>query len=45
MIKVPVGQKLLTNVTVVKYTKDGNQYELACYKNKVESWRAGVYAP
>lgn len=40
----PVGQKRLTNVAVVRLKKHGNRFEIACYKNKVLSWRSGVYA-
>ena len=35
----PVGQKLLTNVAIVKLKKGGKQFELACYRNKVTNWR------
>ncbi|KAF4392476.1 hypothetical protein CsatB_030441 [Cannabis sativa] len=38
----PVGQKRLTNVAVVRLKKHGNRFEVACYKNKVLSWRSGV---
>ncbi|XP_071737803.1 uncharacterized protein [Rutidosis leptorrhynchoides] len=38
----PVGQKKLTNVAVVRLKKHGNRFEIACYKNKVLSWRSGV---
>ncbi|PWA86528.1 Ribosome maturation protein SBDS [Artemisia annua] len=38
----PVGQKRLTNVAVVRLKKFGNRFEIACYKNKVLSWRSGV---
>ncbi|KAG7599534.1 Ribosome maturation protein Sdo1/SBDS [Arabidopsis suecica] len=38
----PVGQKRLTNVAVVRLKKQGNRFEIACYKNKVLSWRSGV---
>lgn len=39
----PVGQKRLTNVAVVRLKKHGNRFEIACYKNKVLSWRSHVY--
>ena len=39
MLKQPVGMKLLTNVAVVKLKKQGKNFELACYKNKVTDWR------
>ncbi|XP_056163571.1 uncharacterized protein LOC130136955 [Syzygium oleosum] len=38
----PVGQKRLTNVAVVRLKKHGMRFEIACYKNKVLSWRSGV---
>lgn len=38
----PVGQKRLTNVAVVRLKKRGTRFEIACYKNKVLSWRSGV---
>jgi len=41
-IFTPVNQKLLTNVSVVRLKKGGKRYELACYPNKVLSWRNKV---
>jgi len=41
-IKTPTNQKLLTNVAVVKMKKCGKRFEIACYKNKVVSWREGI---
>ncbi|KAL1543745.1 ribosome maturation protein SBDS-like [Salvia divinorum] len=38
----PVGQKRLTNIAVVRLKKHGNRFEIACYKNKVLSWRSRV---
>lgn len=38
----PIGQKRLTNVAVVRLKKRGNRFEIACYKNKVLSWRSSV---
>lgn len=38
----PIGQKRLTNVAVVRLKKHGNRFEIACYKNKVLSWRSGM---
>ncbi|CAH8853903.1 unnamed protein product [Trichobilharzia szidati] len=35
----PTNQKRLTNVSVVRLKKGGHRYELACYPNKVRSWR------
>ncbi|KAL3690348.1 hypothetical protein R1sor_016657 [Riccia sorocarpa] len=41
-VKQPIGQKRLTNVAVVRLKKHGNRFEIACYKNKVLSWRSRV---
>ncbi len=41
-INTPTNQKLLTNVAVVRIKKAGKRFEVACYKNKVLSWRQGV---
>jgi ribosome maturation protein SDO1 len=38
----PVGQKLLTNVAVVRYKKGGVLFQIACYPNKVMPWREGM---
>jgi ribosome maturation protein SDO1 len=38
----PVTQVRLTNVAVVNLRKAGKRFEIACYKNKVVSWRQGV---
>lgn len=38
----PIGQKRLTNVAIVRLKKHGLRFEIACYKNKVLSWRSGV---
>lgn len=40
--RTPAGQKRLTNIAVVKYKKGGHRFEIACYKNKVGDWRAGM---
>lgn len=40
-LKQPVTQVRLTNVAVVRLKKKGKRFELACYKNKVISWREG----
>lgn len=40
-LKQPVNQVRLTNVAVVRLKRKGKRFELACYKNKVLSWRAG----
>jgi len=41
-IFTPVNQKLLTNVSVVRYKRGGKRFEIACYPNKVQSWRKGI---
>eukprot|EP01111_Echinosteliopsis_oligospora_P009991 TRINITY_DN3027_c0_g1_i1.p1 TRINITY_DN3027_c0_g1~~TRINITY_DN3027_c0_g1_i1.p1 ORF type:complete len:251 (+),score=56.52 TRINITY_DN3027_c0_g1_i1:145-897(+) len=41
-IFTPVNQKLLTNVSLVRYKRGGKRFELACYPNKVMSWRQGI---
>lgn len=38
----PTGQKRLTNVAVVRMKKAGKRFEIACYPNKVVSWRNKV---
>jgi ribosome maturation protein SDO1 len=38
----PVNQKRLTNVVIVRLKRGGKRFELACYPNKVTSWREGV---
>ncbi|VDI31218.1 ribosome maturation protein SDO1 [Mytilus galloprovincialis] len=38
----PTGQKRLTNVAVVRMKKGGKRFEIACYPNKVLSWRNKV---
>mmetsp|Transcript_34117 Transcript_34117/g.63256 ORF Transcript_34117/g.63256 Transcript_34117/m.63256 type:complete len:248 (-) Transcript_34117:81-824(-) len=35
----PVNQVRLTNVAIVRLKKKGKRFEIACYKNKVMSWR------
>lgn len=40
-LKQPVTQVRLTNVAVVRLKRKGKRFELACYKNKVMSWREG----
>lgn len=40
-LKQPVTQVRLTNVAVVRLKRRGKRFELACYKNKVMSWREG----
>ncbi len=41
-IFTPVNQIRLTNVAVVRLKKHGLRFELACYPNKVTTWRGGV---
>jgi len=41
-IKAPNTQKRLTNVLVVRLTKNGTRYEVACYPNKIEEWRRKI---
>ncbi|XP_077422899.1 ribosome maturation protein SBDS [Vanacampus margaritifer] len=41
-IFTPTNQIRLTNVAVVRIKKGGKRYEIACYKNKVVSWRSGA---
>ncbi|KAG5187951.1 SBDS protein C-terminal domain-containing protein [Tribonema minus] len=38
----PVGQVRLTNVAVVRVTRTGKRFEIACYRNKVVNWRNRV---
>jgi ribosome maturation protein SDO1 len=40
-LKQPISQVRLTNVAVVRLKRKGKRFEIACYKNKVLSWRAG----
>ncbi|KAI0564720.1 Ribosome maturation protein SBDS [Gracilaria domingensis] len=40
-LKQPVTQVRLTNIAVVRLKRKGKRFELACYKNKVVSWRQG----
>lgn len=42
MLKQPVTQVRLTNVIVVRLKKNGKRFEIACYRNKVLSWRNGT---
>ncbi|XP_001636237.2 ribosome maturation protein SBDS [Nematostella vectensis] len=41
-IFTPTNQVKLTNVAVVRLKKSGKRFEIACYKNKVMSWRTNV---
>lgn len=38
-IFTPTNQKRLTNIAVVRLKKGGKRFEIACYPNKVTSWR------
>ncbi|OHT01937.1 hypothetical protein TRFO_31130 [Tritrichomonas foetus] len=38
----PVGQKLLSNVSVLKLDRRGKHFEVAVFPNKVSSWRNGL---
>ena len=40
-INTPTNQKLLTNIAIVRMKKTGKRFEIACYKNKVQSYRQG----
>lgn len=40
-LKQPITQVRLTNVAVVRLKRRGKRFEIACYKNKVLSWREG----
>jgi ribosome maturation protein SDO1 len=39
-IFTPTNQIRLTNVAVVRMKKGGKRFEIACYRNKVVSWRS-----
>ena len=39
MIKQPVGQKVFTNISIVKLKFGKSRFELACYPNKVQDYR------
>jgi len=41
-IFTPTNQIRLTNVAIVRMRKGGKRFEIACYKNKVVSWRSNV---
>ena len=42
MYQLPVSKIKLTNVAVVKLTKAGKRFEIACYRNKVLNYRQGI---
>ena len=39
MLKQPVGQKVFTNISIVKLKLSKSRFELACYPNKVQDYR------
>ncbi|KAG8467681.1 hypothetical protein KFE25_006733 [Diacronema lutheri] len=39
---LPIGQKRLTNIAVVRIQRGKKKFEIACYPNKVINWRNGV---
>jgi len=41
-LKLPQGQKLLTNVSVVRMKKGKEKYEMATYPNTIIAWRTGA---
>lgn len=41
-MQFPLSQRRHTNIAVVRYMKNGVKLEIACYKNKVISYRSGV---
>ncbi|XP_012264011.1 ribosome maturation protein SBDS [Athalia rosae] len=41
-IFTPTNQIRLTNVAVVRMKKAGKRFEIACYRNKVVSWRTNL---
>jgi len=41
-IFTPTNQIRLTNIAIVRQKKGGKRFEIACYKNKVISWRRGA---
>jgi ribosome maturation protein SDO1 len=41
-IQQPSNQVKLTNVAIVRYKVKGQRFEVACYRNKVISWRKGI---
>ncbi|KAL3791141.1 hypothetical protein HJC23_000561 [Cyclotella cryptica] len=41
-INQPVNQVRLTNVAVVRLSRGGNRFEVACYRNKIVNYRQGT---
>jgi ribosome maturation protein SDO1 len=42
MLRQPVSQVPLTNVSIVRLRRNGIKVELACYPNKVSDWRDNI---
>lgn len=42
-IFTPTNQIRLTNIATVRLKKGGKRFEIACYRNKVISWRNKEY--
>lgn len=38
----PLNQTRFTNVAIVRFRANGKKFEIACYKNKVVTWRQGL---
>ena len=38
----PVNQVRLTNVAVVRLSRGGHRFEVACYRNKIVNYRQGT---
>jgi ribosome maturation protein SDO1 len=41
-LKQPMGQKLLTNVSVVRLKQGNQRFEIAAYPNMIMPWRNGL---
>lgn len=41
-ITQPLNQVRLTNVAVVRLSRHGHRFEVACYRNKIVNWRQGT---
>jgi len=41
-MQLPLSQQRHSNIAVVRYQKNGVRLEIACYKNKVTSYRGGL---
>lgn len=42
LVFTPVNQNRFTNIAVVKLKVENKRFEIACYKNKVVTWRQGL---